>query len=42
MTRQKALSIDTMKMARMYNREAWYFCDGPTMSIPAQDQSLGF
>lgn len=42
MTRQKALSIDTMKMARMYNREAWYFCDGPSMSIPAQDQSLGF
>ena len=41
MTRQKALSIDTEKMARMYNREAWYFCDGPSMSIPAQDPFLG-
>ena len=42
MTRQRAKCIETQKMARMYNREAWYYCDGPTMSIPKQDQSLGF
>jgi hypothetical protein len=42
MTRQRAKCIETQKMARMYNREAWYYCEGPTMSIPKQDQSLGF
>jgi hypothetical protein len=36
MTRQKAMAIDTMRMARMYNREAWYYCDGPSISVPTQ------
>ena len=33
MTRQKAMAIETIKMARMYNREAWYYCDGPSIAI---------
>jgi hypothetical protein len=34
MTRKPPISIDTNQMARMYCREAWYFCDGPSMSFP--------
>lgn len=34
MTRQRAMAIETKRMARMYNRETWYFCDGATMSFP--------
>lgn len=34
LTRKKAISTDTIQMARMYNREAWYYCDGPSISVP--------
>jgi hypothetical protein len=34
MTRQRAIGVNTLKMARMYNRETWYYCDGMSMKFP--------
>lgn len=33
MTCRTAVSLNTEKIARTYNRETWWFCDGPTMRI---------
>lgn len=33
MTRQRAISLPTEQMARIYNRETWYFCDGNSLSV---------
>jgi hypothetical protein len=33
MTRQRAISLPTEQMARIYNRDAWYFCDGNSLAV---------
>ena len=33
MTSKPAISIATEKLARIYCRETWWFCDGPSISI---------
>jgi len=34
MTCKPAISIATEKLARIYCRETWWFCDGPSIGIP--------